>query len=120
MSWKVIRSEIVEILKSASRYENGETCYLSAYQIAVLLYKNQSLIQGFSGPKNIGGKGEGKHTSLSQYIAKSLSNDIDKGLISIERAFFNTYGLKEFLFLDEKGVTKEPSNECFSMFRYRP
>lgn len=120
--WDSMRDELVTILKKAEQYhsENYDmTCFLSAYQLAVLL-KESAQIKISSIPKNIGGKGEGSYTSLSQYIANSLSKDIKngplKGIIAIE--FFNKSGLEQFSFLDEKRILSQPSSTCFSMFRY--
>lgn len=123
-NWDSVRDELVDILKEAEQYHSenyDKTCFLSAYQLAVLLYKkNRTLIKNSITPKNIGGKGDGSYTSLSQYIANSLSRDIKSGplkeIIAIE--FFNICGLEQFSFLDEKGNLSQPSNTCFSMFRY--
>lgn len=125
--WDIMRNELVEILKEAEQYHSenyDQTCFLSAYQLAVLLNKrNRKLILNSSYPKNIGGKGEGSYNSLAQYIANSLSRDIKnshndsfKDVVTME--FFNTSGLEQFYFLDEKGIISQPSNTCFSMFRY--
>jgi hypothetical protein len=123
-NWEVIRGEIVEILKEAEHYHSentDKTCFLSAYQLAVLLYKkNKTLIKNSSCPKNIGGKGEGEYNSLSQYIANSLSKDIKNGPLTgiVSHEFLNISGLEQFSFLDEKKIISQPSNICFSMFRY--
>ncbi len=118
--WEPMRNELVEILKEAEQYHSenyDKTCFLSAYQLAALLYKeNRNLIKNSSCPKNIGGKGDGVYTSLSQYIANMLSRDLQN---DVEMEFFNINGLEQFSFLDEKGIISQPSNTCFSMFRYR-
>lgn len=121
-NWQAIRKELISILKDAELYEKRETCFLSAYQLAVLLNKqNKSLVKNSTSPKNIGGKGEGIYNSLSQYIANSLSRDINNGGSlegCVEHKYFNIEGLEQFSFLDEKGTISQPSNKCFSMFRY--
>jgi hypothetical protein len=121
--WDIIRDELVDILKETEAYhsENYDMpSFLSAYQLAVLLYKrNSTLVKNSNCPKNIGGKGEGSYNSLAQYIANSLSRDIRNGkLTNITIEFFNINGLEQFSFLDEKGIISQPSNICFSMFRY--
>ncbi|MEA4972439.1 hypothetical protein SDC9_162387 [bioreactor metagenome] len=121
--WQDIEKEIKEILKNADHYKNekrDESCFLTAYQLAVLLYKNnkKSIINSTC-PSNIGGKGDGKYISLSQYIARRLAEKIESGsILDIELKFFNIEGLEQFSFLDEKGILSQPSNSCFSMFRY--
>ena len=96
-----------------------EHCYISAYQLALLLDKNnRSLLDSLKYPKNLGGKGLGKHKSLAQKIAKDLSAEIKKKLRSdIEIAFFCTNELEQFSIRDEKHILREPSSDCFSMFR---
>lgn len=119
--WPILRDKLEEILKDAERYRStGESCFLSAYQLAVLtLKKHKALLTRYNFPTNIGGKGDGTHTSLSQYIANSLAGDIKAGnLPTVELSFFNTTGLEQFSFLDEKKILSQPSNTCFSMFRY--
>lgn len=128
MDWDAIRDELIEILKEAEQFHSenyDKTCFLSAYQLAVLLYKrNKNLVINSSFFNNIGGKGDGSKNSLAQYIALSLSRDIkrtDEASLKdeVEMAFFNTSGLEQFSFLDEKGIISQPSNTCFSMFRYK-
>lgn len=118
--WPILRKELVEILKEAEQFHSGsdnKKCFLTAYQLAVLLYKkNKPLVINSSCPNNIGGKGEGSYNSLSRYIANMLAKDLKKDVI-VE--FLNISGLEQFSFRDEDGIIKEPSNTCFSMFRYR-
>lgn len=121
--WPILRDKLVEILKDAEHYHSDytdSTCFLSAYQLAVLtLKKHKALLKKYNFPTNIGGKGDGTHTSLSQCIANSLAGDIKVGKLStVELSFFNTTGLEQFSFLDEKKILSQPSNTCFSMFRY--
>ncbi|HOP11640.1 MAG TPA: hypothetical protein PK629_09145 [Oscillospiraceae bacterium] len=121
--WAKIREALIEILKSVDHYRSenkDETCFLTAYQLAVLLNKESStLVKNSKCHKNIGGKSEGKNYSLSQYIAIQLSQDIkDENIDNVEMRFFNIDGLEQFSFLDEKKTISQPSNTCFSMFRY--
>ncbi len=117
--WPILRKKLVEVLKEAEQFHSGsddKKCFLTAYQLAVLLYKkNKSLVISSSCPKNIGGKGEGSYDSLSRYIANMLAKDLQK---DIKVEFINISGLEQFSFRDEDGIIKEPSNTCFSMFRY--
>ena len=115
----IIRDYIEEILKQVKLFDAKERCFLSAYQIAVLLnrdYKQQ--IKGLGIPHNIGGKGEGEYNSLSQYIAGFLAQEIKNGYDKVAIEFFNRVGLEQFSFRDENKVLSEPSNDCFSMFKY--
>jgi len=120
VGWSNILDEIIKILKSAEHYpETNETCFLTAYQLAVLLYENnKALIQSANCPKNIGGMGEKDQNSLSQYIARNLSQYSKKENSDIELRFLNITGLEQFSFLDEKKILSMPSKNCFSMFRY--
>ena len=106
----------------SEEYEhNGhmERCYISAYQLAVLLNKNyRPLLDSLGYPKNIGGKGLGKHDSLAKRIARDLSVETKNNLqFDIEIAFFCTNELEQFSFRDEEHILREASNSCFSMFR---
>ena len=122
--WDKILNELIDILREADKFHSDnyiEPCFLTAYQLAVLLYKkNKPLVLRSNCPHNIGGKGEGSYTSLSQFIANSLARDIRSGKApNIEIEFINISGLEQFSFLDEKGIISQPSNKCFSMFRYK-
>lgn len=106
----------------SGEYEHNrdmEHCFISAYQLAVLLDKNyRPLLDSLNYPKNIGGKSLGTHDSLAKRIANDLSKEINNNSQSdIEIAFFCTNELEQFSFRDEKGILREPSNDCFSMFR---
>ena len=89
--------------------------------IQVLLDKNyRPLLDSLGYPNNIGGKGLGKHDSLAKRIARDLSVETKNNLqFDIEIAFFCIYELEQFSFRDEEHILREPSNNCFSMFRYR-
>lgn len=93
---------------------NGEVCFLTAYQIAVLVDKNNATLKG-SLP--IGGKGVGGE-SFAKEIAFYLSKDINEDYFNqrLEIHFFSTLGLEDFLF---DGGNK-PSASEFSMFRLLP
>lgn len=120
-TWSEVREVLIGIMRNATHYKSevlNEACFLSAYQLAVLLYKNHREIVEYSPcPKNIGGEGDG-FTSLANYIARLLSADINSGLSEVELQFFNMDGLHQFTFLDENGNEKKPSARQFSMFRY--
>lgn len=113
-----IGNALIGILRNTKHYVSetrDETCFLSAYQLAVLLNKHhKALIRNVNCPHNIGGKGEGEHSSLAQYVARILAEDS-----RVEIGFFNIEGLEQFSFMDEKKILSQPSNQCFSMFRYK-
>ena len=119
---KEIKNAVIAVLDSIKPYESGnrnENCYLTAYQIAVLLLKDKKIKKYMSDngyPINIGGKGEGSYNSLSRAIAKDLAGESD----TFDMAFINiTKGLEQFSFIDEKGRLSEPSVESISMFRLK-
>ena len=124
---KELLETIKSILKNKSmsgEYEykvNMERCYISAYQLAVLLDKNyRPLLDNLEYPSKVGGKGLGEHNSLAMRIARDLSAAINKSLQSdIEIAFFCTNELEQFSFRDEEHILREPSGKCFSMFKIK-
>ena len=108
--------------KMTGEYEHDggkKHCYISAYQLAVILEKNhRQLLASLKYPSKVGGKGLGEHNSLAMRIARELSAEINKNLkFDIEIAFFCINELEQFSFRDEKGILREPSEKCFSMFR---
>lgn len=124
---KELLKAIESILKNKAmtgEYEykgNMEHCYISAYQLAVLLDKNyRQLLDNLNYPSKIGGRGLGEHNSLAMRIARDLSAEINNNLhFDIEIAFFCINELEQFSFRDEKHILREPSEKCFSMFRYK-
>lgn len=121
--------KLVEAIKAilankemAGEYEHDgihKHCFISAYQLAVLLDKNyRTLLDSLSYPKKIGGRGLGEHDSLAKRIARDLSAEIKNNLqFEIEIAFFCTNKLEQFSFRDEENILREASNDCLSMFR---
>ena len=120
---KELVNAIKDILENVEMYGNNKKnmklCYISAYQLAMLLDKNyRSLLDSLGYHQNIGGKGLGKHNSLAMRISKELSDEIKKNTqFDIEIAFFCTNDLEQFSFRDEKDILREPSGKCFSMFK---
>lgn len=121
-NWNEIRPKIEEILSQQRVTTDGghkdELCFLSCYQIAVLLAKYYPELVEEELP--IGGKGEGckaNNQSLAQQIARQLSTDINKNQDNdpIEIRFFSRAGLSAFKFDDDN----EPSLNEFSMFRIK-
>ena len=113
--WKDIRPIVEEVLKepqytNSARY-NGEPCFLTAYQIAVLVDERDSTLKG---ALPIGGKGVGPE-SFAQRIARHLSDDVNKNVFGgkLEIRFLSISGLDKFTF----GGGNEPSSDEFSMFR---
>lgn len=123
--WNSISDKVMEVLKKAHRY-NGQRCFLTAYQIAVLVVKNNGgAIPKYNseGEGSLGGKGEGDHNSFSKYIAGNISRCINQKnnteWNNVELGFLSTEELKQFSFEDEKKILRTPSSETFSMFRLK-
>ena len=103
-----VRPVVIEVLNESGKYENGEQCFITAYQIAALVNKKRADIES---EFPTGGEGAGPGT-LAQGIARYLSDDeYFEG--KIERAFLSVKGLDAFKF----SGANVPSNEAFSMFR---
>jgi len=99
----------IEVLKTPNLYpDRKEQCFLTAYQIAVLVKAKL----GLSDP--VGGDGKSPHY-LSRDIAHELSAMVDNG-DPIERVFFSIKGLDKGGFQFDGGTI--PSNREFSMFRW--
>ncbi|MGB4658957.1 MAG: hypothetical protein WBI07_07250 [Mobilitalea sp.] len=114
-NWNLIRPIAAQILRQQqyrnSGPYNGTRCFLTAYQIAVLVnVQNPSL----RGTLPIGGAGVGPD-SFARQIAWHLSDDLNRNVFdgSLEIQFFSLAGLDEFTF-DGKQI---PSTDEFSMFR---
>jgi len=112
-NWEQIRPVVEQILRGKN-YQ-GTPCFLTAYQLAVLVDKEDSSLK-----ENlpIGGEGMGNkanNQSFAQQIALSLSNDINKNDDTIEMQFFSIAGLDAFTFDGEN----TPSSNEFSMFRIK-
>lgn len=114
-NWNLIRPIVDQIFRR-QRYRNsgnynGTPCFLTAYQIAVLVNKQNSALRG---TLPIGGEGVGSD-SFARQIAWHLSDDVNKNIFngSLEIQFLSIDGLDIFNF--DGG--HEPSANEFSMFR---
>ena len=120
--WDQIQPAVEQVLRKQrftnSGDHNGDPCFLSAYQIAVLVNK---INPSFKGDLPIGGKGMGgdENRSFAQQIAWFLSKDInDNGSYSkFDRQFFSLDGLDIDSFKFNDGNV--PSMNEFSMFRLK-
>ena len=115
--WNAIRPIVERILRE-QRYMkdgnyNGEYCFLTAYQIAVLVNMQDATLRG---PLPIGGEGVGPD-SFAKQIAWHLSDDINRNVFkgNLEIQFLSIRGLDSFTF--DSG--NSPSVNEFSMFRLR-
>lgn len=113
--WNRIRPLVEKILRQ-QRYTNsgnynGTPCFLTAYQIAVLVDQEDRTLKG---NLPIGGVGVG-HDSFARRIAWHLSDDINKDIFDgkLEIQFLSLAGLDDFTF--DGG--NRPSTDEFSMFR---
>jgi len=118
-----LKNAVIDVFNKVKLYD-GKKCYLSTYQIAVLLLEDKKIKKNLIDkgyPTNIGGAGEGQYNSLSQTIAKDLARLANKS-DTFEKAYFNLKGLEQFSFRDEKGVLCEPYadyNNGFTLFRLK-
>lgn len=92
--------------------KSGDNCFLSCYQIAVLVDKVDSSLRG---NLPIGGKGAGCENSFSSRIAKKLKSESGR----YEMRYFSKVGLHKFEFIDEEDNVRTSSEDRFSMFRLR-
>lgn len=107
-NWPAIRDCISGILRR--QHYHGTRCFLTAYQIAVLVNEEDSSLRG---DLPIGGLYAGPESFASK-IARCLSNDVRrKETKGLEMQFFSMKGLDSFCF-DNGNV---PSGDEFSMFR---
>ena len=120
-NWEQVRP-VVEHVLGEQRYSSSgdhkdKFCFLTCYQIAVLVHSQDGALKEEDLP--IGGKGEGgdDNRGFAQQIAWHLSRDINQRAYndSIEMAFFSQVGLDKFTF----DVDKQPSANEFSMFRIK-
>jgi len=114
--WEIVRPIVEDVLKN-QRVKNrnyDETCFLTAYQIAVLVDKQDPNLKG---ALSIGGEGEGgvNKSSFAHKIAWHLSKAVNENYYggNLERKFFSIDGLDSFAF----GGMKTPSVNKFLMFR---
>lgn len=116
-NWNLVRPLVAEILKK-QRYNNSgnynkTSCFLTAYQLAVLVNAKDPTLRG---TLPIGGTKVGPN-SFARQIAWHLSDDINKNVFNgnLEIQFLSLKGLDAFTF-DGGHV---PSADEFSMFRLR-
>jgi len=119
MDWNLVRPVVAQVLRrqtyTNSGQYHGERCFISPYQIAVLVDRINPALKG-SLP--VGGEGTGPD-SFARRIAWHLSDDYNQNAFngSLEIQVFSCEGLdgnrKGFLF-DGGNV---PSPEEFSIFR---
>ncbi|NCA92900.1 hypothetical protein EOM82_06610 [bacterium] len=114
-NWESIRPVVETILRQARCSRNGnydgEPCFLTAYQIAVLVDQTDNSLKG---TLTIGGANEGPD-SFAKQIAWHLSRDINDNYFNdkLEIGFFSIKGLDSFTFDNRK----KPSADEFSMFK---
>lgn len=114
-NWNLIRPIVAQILRQ-QQYRNsgnykGTPCFLTAYQIAVLVNTQNPTLRG---SLSIGGAGVGPD-SFARQIAWHLSDDINRNVFngSLEIQFLSIAGLDTFTFDDGQ----IPATDEFSMFR---
>lgn len=115
--WNIIRPFVAQILQQQhytnSGNYNGTPCFLTAYQIAVLVNRLNPILKG---TLPIGGDGVGPD-SFARQIAWHLSDDFNRNVFNgnLEIQFLSLSGLDAFVF-DGEHI---PSDNEFSMFRLR-
>ena len=127
-AWVEIRRHIVNILSEEWYRKRGKhyrkPCFLTAYQLAVLLTKfldaedpdlpdlRREMVD------NVGGKGTTGPNSAANQIAWHLVKDLNGGCNDIEHQFFSLSGLDKNGFMFDNGEV--PYENEFSMFRINP
>lgn len=92
-----VRSILNNVTPSSPGHHLGMP-YLTAYQIAIEFNRRHPEIVGELGYK-VGGKAVGEHVSLSQYMARQLSQRIKAGkLTDIEGGFLSRQDLGDMVF----------------------
>jgi hypothetical protein len=115
-----VRDAAVNGVLRVQKTVDGERCFISAYQIAVLVHRNDPSLKEDGLP--IGGKGKGtdKNDSFAKQIAWHLSKDINNNTLNnVERRFFSINGLSKFAFTGDNGNECVPSDNEFTMFRLK-
>ena len=117
LDWEIVRPVVENVLRryrysSSGSSQNGTPCFLTAYQIAVLVDK---INPNLKGNLPIGGKDAGSDDSFARQIAIHLSNDVERNYygLGLLKQFFCTSGLDDFTF---NGGCR-PSSSTISMFR---
>ena len=129
-----IEGKIIEILKGARTDNNpklkdhhfGDYSYMTPYQIAIrlkkiLLNENNGIALKDLG-EDVGGKDFGSYTSLSQIIARNLSQRCKNDAINIEGAFIHVSDAMKLSFKDDENKRIEMSHQSkqpLSLFRYQ-
>lgn len=114
-NWSLIRPVVAHVLGSQqytnSGNYNGTPCFLTSYQIAVLVDRIDPTLRG---NLPIGGADAGPD-SFARQIAWHLSDDVNRNAFngSLEIQFFSIDGLDDFTF--DGG--RVPSSAEFAMFR---
>ena len=106
-----IQELAINILKER-KYPGGKHAYISAYQLAVLMYKEDPAIFSSLKANHLGGSDTDENSSWAQYLAKNLRHE------NIEQAFFDIAGLEKFSFKDESKKLRNPSKNSFAIFKY--
>ena len=110
-----------EIPDAASDHHFG-TPFLTAYQIAIE-FKKRYPDDAARLDLPVGGTDTGQRNSLSQYIARELSRNINAGNLShIEGGFLSNQHLKDILFVNGKDEIRSSlttTNFTLSMFKIR-
>ena len=127
MKWEEICGIVEEVLT-----ESGGSCFLTAYQIAVLFVeKNSKRANPINITLDTGGAKIGKHTGIAQQIAGHLSRiyknaqscaPLDSSFKNrLEQQFLSTQGLDVANGLADFGFNGgyKPSSDEFSMFRLK-
>lgn len=115
-NWEEIRPIVEDILQQPHYTGGGEynatPCFLTAYQIAILVNDVDDTLKG---DLQIGGVGIGEHNSFAKQIARHLSKDRKDGAFGnrLEIQFMSRKGIDSFYY---GGKESQPVSE-FSMFR---
>jgi len=115
LDWDIVRPIVARVLRkyryrSSGSSRDGTPCFLTAYQIAVLVDSDYPELKG---NLPVGGEDTGPD-SFTRKIAMRLSNDVDSNFYQggLIRQYFSTEGLDGFTF----NGGHRPSDKTFSMF----
>jgi len=116
-NWDLVRPVVKQVLRE-QRYPKsgaycGEACFLTAYQIAVLVNNRNDQLKG---NLPVGGKGVGPD-SFAKQIARRLSEDVKENFFDekLEIRFLSLKAIESLVFNGDN----EPSVPEVSMFRLR-
>lgn len=119
-----METKVLAILRDVPEDAEGHHLgrpFLTAYQIAIeFAHWHPDVVAALGLP--VGGAGAGQHNSLSQYLAKQLSDRVRDGHIPVEGGFLSNLHLNDITFNNDNSTITSSltgTNFTLSMFRLR-